>query len=72
MSRAVPYRDDPVGILINLSKHSFTKKKQFKVLNENLNICPTPGYYNKKEIKTDIKNLERKVKLISFFELKKQ
>ena len=35
-----------------------------------MNFCPTPGYYNKKEIKTDIKNFERKIELKSFFELK--
>ena len=51
-------------------KHSFTKK-QFKVLNKNLNFCPTSGY-NKKEIKTDMKNFEKKTKLKSFFELKTQ
>ena len=61
----------PDGNVINLSKHSFTKI-QFKVLHKNLNFCPTPGYYNKKEVKTDIKNFERKIKLKSFFELKKQ
>ena len=52
---------------MNLRKHSFTKK-QFKVLNKNLHFRPAPGYYNKKEIKTDIKNFERKIKLKSFFE----
>ena len=32
-----------------------------------------PGYYNKKEVKTNIKkNFERKIKLKSFFELKKE
>ena len=71
ISRAARYRDDPDGNVINLSKHSFTKI-QFKVLHKNLNFCPTPGYYNKKEVKTDIKNFERKIKLKSFFELKKQ
>ena len=43
-----------------------------KVLNKHLNFCPTPGYFNRKEVKTDIKNFERKIKLKSFFELKKQ
>ena len=71
ISRAARYRDDPDGNVINLSKHSFTKK-QFKLLNKNLNFCPMPGYYNKKEIKTDIENFERKIKLKSFFELKNQ
>ena len=45
-------------------------KKQFKVLNKNWNFCPKPGYYNKKEIKTDIKNFERENKTGTFFELK--
>ena len=31
-----------------------------------------PRYYNKYEIKTDIKNFEKKIKLESFFELKIQ
>ena len=42
------------------------------MLNKNLNFCPTPGYYNSKEIKTDIKNLQRKVKPTAFFELKEE
>ena len=49
ISRASRYRDDPDGNVMNLSKHSFTKK-QFKVLSKNLIFCPTPGYYNKKEV----------------------
>ena len=71
ISMAARYRDDPDGNVINLSKHSFTKK-QFKVLNKISNFCPTPGYYNKKAIKTDIKILERKVKLEISCELKNQ
>lgn len=47
-------------------KYLFTKN-QFKVLNKNLNFCPTPGSYIKKEIKTDIKNFERKIKLKALF-----
>ena len=31
-----------------------------------------PRYYSKKEIKIDMKNFERKIKLKSFFELKNQ
>ena len=53
ISRATWYRDDLGGSVINLSKHSFTKK-QIKVLNKNLNLCSTSGYYNKKEIKNNI------------------
>ena len=45
---------------------------QFKVLNKNLNFCPTPGYYRKKEIKSDIKNFDRKIKLKAFFQLKER
>ena len=37
-----------------------------------MNFCPTPECYNKKEIKTDVKNFEKKIKLKSFFELKNQ
>ena len=55
-------RDYAVGNVTNLSKYSFTKN-QFKVLNKNLNFCLTPGYYSKKEIKTEIKkNFEREIK----------
>ena len=57
--------------MINLRKHSSTKK-QFKVLNKNLHFCPAPGYYNKKEIKSDIKNFEREIKLKSFLESENQ
>ena len=67
ISRTAQYRDYPHGYVTNLRKHSSTKK-QFKELNKNLHFCPAPGYYNKKEIKTDIKNFERKIKLKSFFE----
>lgn len=52
------YRDNPERNAINLSRYSFTKS-QFKVLNKNLNFCPDPGYYNKKEIKTH-KKLRKK------------
>ena len=71
ISRAARYRYERDGNVINLSKHSVTKK-QFKVLNKNLNFCPTPEYYNKKEIKSDTKKIERKIKLKDFFELKNQ
>ena len=47
VSRAVLYRDGPEGNVIHLSKYSFTKN-QFKVLNENLIFCPTPGHSSKK------------------------
>ena len=53
ISRPARYGDDPYANVINLSKHSFTKK-QFKVVkNKNLNFCPMRRHYNKKEIKTD-------------------
>lgn len=50
--------------------YSFTKN-QFKVLNKNWNFSPNPGYYNQREIKTDIKIFEMEIKLKIFFELKK-
>ena len=56
----------------NKSFKTFIYKKQSKVLNKNLNFCPTPGYYNKKEIKTYVTNFERKIKRRSAFELKNQ
>ena len=32
-------------------------------MNKNLNFCPTPGYYNKEELKRDIKTFTGKIKL---------
>ena len=74
VSRAAPYRADPDGNVINISKYSFTiKQKNNSQYKTKIWIfCSTPGYYNKKEIKTDIKSFERKVKLIFFFGLKNQ
>ena len=37
------------------------------MLNKNLNICPAPGYHNKAELKFDIKNFIRKIKLKGHF-----
>ena len=51
-------------------EYSFTKN-QLKVLNKNRNFSPDPGYYNQREIKTDIRNFEMEIKLKVFFELKK-
>ena len=65
--KTIPCRDDPECNVINLSKYLFTKN-QSKVLNKN--YCPTPGYYNMKEIKTEIKNFENKIKV--FFEVKER
>ena len=72
VSRAAPYRADPDGNVINLSKYSFTiKQKNNSQYKTKIWIfCSTPGYYNKKEIKTDIKSFERKVKLIFFLNWK--
>ena len=36
VSRAIRYRDNPEGNVMNLSKYLFTKN-QFKILNKNLN-----------------------------------
>ena len=47
-------------------KYLFTKN-QSKVLNKSLSFCLSPGSYIKKEIKTDIKNFERKIKLKALF-----
>ena len=36
-------------------------------MNKNLNVCPTPQYYNKEELKCDIKTFTRKIKLREYF-----
>ena len=63
--------NEPSGNVINLSKHSFTKT-QYDLLNKNLNFCPTPGYYNKKCLKKDVENFNRKIKLKAFFQNTKE
>ena len=50
----------------NLSKYSFIKG-QCNLLNKNLNFCQTTGYYNKEELKPDIKSFTRKTKLTGHF-----
>ena len=43
---------------------------EFKLLNKNLNFCPTPKRYNKKQFKNDIDTSIRKVKLKAHFKIK--
>ena len=57
--------DDPEGNVINLSRYSITKD-QFKVSNKIFNFCPTRVYHNEKEIKTEIKSFQRKIKRKAF------
>ena len=51
---------------MNLSKHKFSIP-QFKLLNKNLNFCPTPGNYDQTAFKTDINKFTRKIKLRAHF-----
>ena len=62
---------DPLNNVINLSTKSFTFY-EFKLLNKNLNFCPAPNRYNKKQFKNDIDTFIRKVKLKSHFKNKEQ
>ena len=63
IERINQYRADPFGIVINILKFSFTKY-QYKLLNKNLNFCPTPERYNKNEVINNLKEFKRKIKLI--------
>ena len=45
---------------------------EFKLLNKNLNFCPTPNRSNKKQFKNDIDAFIRKVKLKAHFKNKEQ
>ena len=57
--------------MLYLSTKSFTFY-EFKLLNKNLNFCPTPNRYNKKQFKNDIETFIRKVKLKAHFKNKEQ
>ena len=52
--------------MISLSKHSFTKR-QYDLLNKNLNFCLTPGHYNKSILKKDLESFNGKVTLKANF-----
>ena len=51
--------------MINLSKHSFTKR-QYDLVNKNLNSCPRPGQYNTIILKKDLESFNRKIKSKAF------
>ena len=51
---------------MNLSRHSFSIP-EYKLLNKNLNFCPSPGKYNKTKLKSDIDDFTRKIKLKAHF-----
>ena len=65
ISRAIQHRSDPNVNMINLSKHSFTKR-QYDLVNKNLNFCPRPGQYNTIILKKDLESFNRKIKLKAF------
>ena len=44
-------------------------KYQYKILNKNLNFCPTPERYKKNEVINNFKKFERKIKLKAHFAL---
>ena len=71
LQRTIRYHLDPLNNVINLSTKSFTFY-EFKLLNKNLNFCPTPNRYNKKPFKNDIDTFIRKVKLKAHFKNKEQ
>ena len=50
LQRTIRYHLDPLNNVINLSTKSFTFY-EFKLLNKNLNFCPTPKRYNKNNLK---------------------
>ena len=52
--------------MINLSKKSFTET-EFKLLGYNLNFVPTPKTINKTELKRDLENFNRRIKLRDHF-----
>ena len=68
IERTNRYRVDPFGNAINLSKLLFTKYQQ-KLLNKNLNFCPTPERYNRNEVTNDFKEFKRKIKPKAHFAL---
>ena len=37
------------------------------MFNKNLNVCPTPGHYNKNILKKDLESFNRKIKLKALF-----
>ena len=49
-----------------MSKKEFTYN-EFKLLNKDLNFCPTPGRYNKSKYNNDVNNFIRKIKLKAHF-----
>eukprot|EP00795_Rhopilema_esculentum_P003972 gene3972-18216_t len=57
---------DPFGQVINLSNFKFSLS-EFKLLNKNLNFCPTPLPYKTKELEEDMKEFFRKIKLKAHF-----
>ena len=71
LRQTMRYHLDPLNNVINLSTKSFTFY-EFKLLNKNLNFCPTPNRYNKKQFKNDIDTFIRKVKLKDHFKNKEQ
>ena len=42
-------------------------QKDSMIYRINLTFCPTPGYYNKEKLKSDIKTFTRKIKLREYF-----
>eukprot|EP00795_Rhopilema_esculentum_P000471 gene471-10148_t len=58
--------NDPFGQVINLSNFKFSLS-EFKLLNKNLNFCPTPLPYKTKKLEEDMKEFFRKIKLKAHF-----
>ena len=66
LSSTARFKSDPSGSVINLSKHYFTTY-EYQVLNKNFNFFITPGYFNKNQLKTDLTQFTRMIKLRAHF-----
>ena len=71
LQQTIRYHLDLSNNVINLSTKSFIFY-EFKLLNKNLNFCPTPKIYTKKQFKNDIDTFIRNAKLKTLFKNKEQ
>ena len=57
---------DPFGNVVNLSGNPFSKS-EFSLLNKNLDFCPQPNKYNKRNLNKDLLKFCRNIKLRAHF-----
>ena len=62
----IRYKSDPEGTESNLAAFSFSKK-EYKLLNKNLNFIPTSKVYNRNELDNDLNNFFGPIKLKTHF-----